>query len=346
MKRALFIISLLLCFAVSLPVSAQQYDLTRETYKVNLKLFPRYHVENGKKTYFLKIQQNGLKDRFNEAYLRTEFEDAFEGWSETYDDKEAFMTITFAATTVVFDQCDFKNNRTEKETPEGIVIVNHYFPTIKYTFVLKCQFKCSYEAFEWRPKTTTTQAANVYELKIDFPSKEEAVNYINENKASIQSDIAGAAFKNFFKDVKGLIEERFSDSDGSEFIPINYLLAEKCPYKTAMKEIREGIKADMEAIKTDEDVLKTSPNIERWIERFQMIAADLDTGKPDQKKAKEAMIKNLAYLYYVLDDTETALKYAQILKDTFNSGDAPRIIRNIRQLQSNMEKFHKTSRHY
>ena len=211
MKRTIFIIALLLCFAAWLPVNAQQYDLTRETYKVNLKLFPRYFVEQGKRNYFLKIQQNGVKDRFNEAYLRTEFEDAFEDWSETYDDKDAFMTIFFSATTVVFDQVDLKNNRVEKDTPDGLVIVNHFFPTIKYTFVLKCQFKCSYETFEWRPpvKASTAQIANVYELKIDFPSREEANNYIAENKASIQSDIAGKALKEFFKDVKGLINERF-----------------------------------------------------------------------------------------------------------------------------------------
>ena len=58
MKRTIFIIALLLCFAAWLPVNAQQYDLTRETYKVNLKLFPRYFVEQGKRNYFLKIQQN------------------------------------------------------------------------------------------------------------------------------------------------------------------------------------------------------------------------------------------------------------------------------------------------
>jgi len=346
MKRTIFIILFLLCFSAWIPVNAQQYDLTRETYKVSMKMFPRYHVEKDKQTYFLKIQRNGVNDRFNEAYLRTEFEDAFEGWNETYDDKEAFMTITFSASTVSFDQIDFKNTRVEKDTLDGFVVINHFYPMIKYTFIIRCQFKCSYETFDWKPVVKTTQVTNIYDMMVDFPSKEEAMNYITENKPSIQSDIAGAAFKTFFRDVKNLIDERFLSSNGSEYIPINYLLAEKCPYKTAMKEIREGIKVDMEAIKNDESVLETSPNIERWIERFQMIAADLDTDKPDQKKAKEAMIKNLAYLYYVLDDTETALKYAQILKDTFNSGDAPRIIRNIRQLQNNMEKFHKTSRHY
>jgi len=347
MKRISFILAFFLCFTAF--ETFAQFELTRETYKINVKNFPKYYVEPSNMTYCFKIQQNGVKNCFADDYFRTEL-DFPEGWSEIDNETDAFMAVTFSVSPISIVTCDLKNKRTEKIDSAGdLNVMNHFFPSIKYTFSMKCVFKCKYETFEWTPFNRpggAPAASNVYDVKIDFPTREEAMEYIEQSKIPIQTSIVSSALKDLAVDIPKLFAERFSDYDGSEYIPIQYLLADKCPYKTDMQSIRQGIKADMNKITVSDPVLSTSPNIERWIERFQMVAADMDVNKPDQKKAKEAMVKNLAYLFYIIEDFETAMRYANVLRDTFKSGDAPRIMRMIKMVQDKLEKYGKSSRHY
>lgn len=340
MKRTIFILSMVLCVLTS-AVFAQQYDVNRETYKIKMKKFPRYYVEDENYKFFLTVQQNGIKNVFGESAIKTEFE--FDRWTET-DDKNAFMTITFSSSSVAFAPYEFKNNRSEKETPDGLQIINHFMPVIRYTHTIKAQFKCKYETFECVKSSGPPQ--NVYEVKIDFPTREEAVKYLAENKSSIISEIASKNMREFFTEVQKIFAERFSETEGFETIPMNYLDAQKSPYKDVMKDAREKLRVEFENITVCDAPKKTCPNLERWVEQFQMIASDLDMSKPEQKKAKEAVLKNLFYICYVREELDDALMYAQILNDSFNAREASRLIRIVRTLQTDMERYGHSTRHY
>ena len=343
-KLNTFLTILLIVFPLLL--TAQQYDLSRETYKFNVKKLPKYFVEPEKRTYYVKIVQNGIKDYFNDEYISNEF--IFPDWKEAASEKEAYLVITVAAPSITFAPYEFTNKRTEKETPDGLQITNRFTPILKYSLPIKCQFKCDAETFDRSSivKTPSQMPTNVYEVSLDFPTKQEATDYVTQNKKSIERDIAKRVLNEMYKDAEQLFRERFLDSDGVEYITLNFLDAEKSLYKKMMTEAKTNIKEELDKITVSDSPLKTSPNLEHWVTQFQMVAADMDISKPEQKKAKEAMIKNLYYLLYVMEDLNNALMYAQILKDSFNSREAAKMIRDIRTLYSDLDKYHKESRHY
>lgn len=341
MKKIHFLLTLLLVFAVNQLFA--QYSITKGNYQISVKKFPSYYVEEGKRTYFIKVVNN-VKEFIDSTYIKSNVD--LPGWEEVSDEKDAFLTLNITVNSVYFENVDIKERRSEENKKGELIITRKFLPSVRYSFNMKCQFKCPFEVFERRSLLVGDSPVKIYDIKQEFASFKEAQDYVAKDKPNIISDIVNTDIKRFFRIINDAIVEKFYPMEGIEKFQLSFLLDDNSPFLETMLDAQRYLSQEFELINHEKEISHSVPGISVWIEKFQTIAGELKQNDPAQKKAKEEVIRDLVILYYILEDFDNALLYAQILKDTFQSRDGDRLIRNIRTLQNDFETFHKTTRHF
>ena len=331
-----------LIFATALSCAAYgQYGITKETYKVAVQQFPLHYIEPNERTYCVKID-NKIQNIYSDSYIVNEIE--IPGWTEATEE-EAFLLMNITVQPISNIGTDLKDNRTEKQTKDGLQIDHHYFPTVKYTFNIKCNFKTRYETFE-RKSSDGSSIVKLYPIKADFPTPEAANTYIKENVESIHNDIAKNDLNYMITEIQKAIKEKYIAMPTEEDVSIAYLIDEGSQFKDEMEAIKIQIAQCFGNIEADKDLGVARSCFASSIEKFQNVAGELSNTEPAQRKAKEEIIKNLAAINYIIEDFEQCMLYAQILKDTFKNKEGDRYIRLINTLKNDFEKHHQTSRHF
>lgn len=331
-----------LIFATALScVAYGQYGVSKETYKVAVQKFPMRYVEPNERTYCIKID-NKIQNIYSDSYIVNEIE--IPGWTEATEE-EAFLLMNITVQQITNIGTELKDNRTEKQTKDGLQIDHHYFPTLKYSFNIKCNFKTKFETFE-RKSSDGASIVKFYPIKADFPSPEAANTYIKENMESIHNDIAKDDLNYMINEIQKAVKEKYIATPTEEDIMIAYLIDKDSPFKDEMEAIKTQIEQCFSNIEADKDLGVARSCLASSIEKFQNIAGELSNTDIAQRKAKEEVIKNLAAINYILEDFEQCQLYSQILKDTFKSKDGDKYIRLINTLKTDFEKHHQTSRHF
>ncbi len=334
---------LVLSLIINASAAIAQYGITKETYKVAVKKFPTYYVEPEKRTYSITIE-NKIQNMFNDTYITGDIE--IPGWREVEKDDSAFLAISMNVQPVNIIGIDLKDNKTEKMTPDGLQINHNYFPTVKYTFNIKCNFKSPVETFERRSNPDGSTMVKLYPIKMSFPTEEEARKYVNDDKESLINKIAKEGIEFINQEILKALSDKFIATDTEEELTIGYLLDEESPFKDDMLAAKEGIADVLSKIEADKEVKSLAPQLEPWIEKLQYAAGELSNTVPVQRKAKEEMLRDLAALYLTVEDFNQCLLYSQILRDTFKSKEGEKHIKMMKQLQSDFAKFHQNSRHF
>ncbi|MCQ2253406.1 MAG: hypothetical protein MJZ61_08145 [Bacteroidales bacterium] len=319
-----------------------QYTITKESYKIDVMNFPANYIKPDDRNYVINIE-NKVDSILTNGYITGDLD--LSGWREETGDS-AYLAIKINIQPIVDRGVDFKDVITEKKIPDGIDIIHHYTPTIKYVFNIKATFKTPTETFE---RTSTLEGGSTmktHTIKIEFPTKEAALKYIKENRKDIYTKIAEEGFSTIVKEIQTAINEKYIASAIQEEITLAYLLDAENPFEEAMKEAHQYVPQELGMIKADSGIKNAEAGMNVWIEKFQYAAGELSMTVPAQKKAKEEMIKNLVVIYYTLEDFDSCVKYAQILKDTFKSKDGDRYIKMVNNIRNEMEKHHQTSRHF
>jgi hypothetical protein len=335
---------LMLIFSLLTTNLLAQYQISKENYTVSVKKFPTLYVEPEKRTYYVNVT-NYVQSYFSDDYFTTDI--VLPGWEKVSDEKEAFLVLNITVPKVYHEGTDFSNKKTENAQKGGAVkIESHWFPIVKYSFAVKCQFKCPYESFEKRLVPTNVSPIKTFEVSESFPIQSQARNYVTQNIESIKKIVAERGVKDMMKIINEALQDKFFATEGTDEFQLGYLDQESSPFYETMVEAKKYMPQELKLIQHDSPISNAVPGVSVWIEKFKFVAGELKTSNAAQKKAKEEMIRNVAILYYMLEDFENATLYAQILRDSFGNKDGDRILKLMTQLQSEFVKFHKSSRHY
>jgi hypothetical protein len=338
------ILTTLVLFAMLSTTAFAQYGITKETYQVAVKKFPAYYVQPDKRTYCIKIE-NKIKNLYNDTYITGDIE--IPGWKEIEKDSLAYVVINLDVPPVKILSIDLKDNRTEKMTADGLQIDNHYFPTVKYMFNIKCNIKTPVEKFECRINPDGSPSIEkLYPIKLSFDTQQEARKYANDEKETITKKVAESTFDFMSKEINKVLGEKFYPVDATEEISIGYLIDEASPFKDDMLAAKEGIAAVLAKIDSEKSPQYLLADLEPWLEKIKYAAGELSNSDATQRKAKEEMIRDLAALYLIFEDFDQCSLYSQILRDTFKSKEGEKNIKQMKALQAEFSKHNKNTRHF
>jgi len=339
--RFLFLL-LFLLFSVN---SFSQYSLDRENVKVDVRHMPSIYYPFSQRSYSVKAKtEKQIKQSMEEEEIASMVK--LNQWKLVDgDDAKPTLTIIVNSESLIVEQTEVVRVDHQSKDKNGVVTNNPtFYGKITYKMVMYTQI---IDNFTGESRSyNSSKDLKVYKAK-ETSNYRDAADYIRENKSIIIDKLIRQNIKDFVDYTNSKLASDYTNFPEPETVEFLFMGSKKNPDFATQMQCKQDIKnmcAMLSVTGGIEDAKELAKPILAYLNE---INDKYDLSNKKAIKAKHAMIMDIANVYYVLEDFENCVKYAQMLVDYKTAErDGELIIKKCSNLKKMMENNHTNTRHF